>query len=231
MASAGRALEGTDYQISSTTVQIAPGGSSAVIGLTLLDDFRAEGDETIVLTLSGGSAILGQGVHTVTLTDNEPPATPPVANAGGPYAANELQFVTLDGTLTTDNGQPASTLTYEWDLDYIGNTFTPDVSGVRPTVQFLESTASRTIALRVMDVDGLSSIATTTVSVANLNPQFTQFVHTTQGNPAFAVGRGDTVQFTITAFDAPQDPVTIAFDFNNDGVFDEVRATGSNNRQ
>ncbi|MHC5543728.1 PKD domain-containing protein, partial [Singulisphaera rosea] len=55
----------------------------------------------------------------------------PVAVAGGPYRINEGDGLSLDATATTDPNQPASTLTYAWDLN--GDGIYTDAAGARPT--------------------------------------------------------------------------------------------------
>lgn len=96
------------------------------------------------------------------------PNQPPVADAGGPYDVAEGTPFRLDGTRSSDE-RPASA-TYEWDLDYDGESFHVHVVGDQPTVSYPDDFALRTIALRVTDSDGLSTIATTTVTVSNIAP-------------------------------------------------------------
>ncbi|MEX2139954.1 MAG: PKD domain-containing protein [Pirellulales bacterium] len=61
-------------------------------------------------------------------------------------------------------------LTYEWDLEFDGVTFDPEIKGEQPTVTFADNFAPRTIALRVTDSHGKSDIATTTLEVTNVSP-------------------------------------------------------------
>jgi hypothetical protein len=66
---------GSDYTfITGSPVMIAAGGNSAVIDLDINDDTQAEGDETIVLDMSGlTNATAGPNQsHTVTITDDDP---------------------------------------------------------------------------------------------------------------------------------------------------------------
>lgn len=62
----------------------------------------------------------------------------PVADAGGPYTIPEGTSVTLDASGSTDSDNP-NTLTYQWDLDYDGETFDVDVTGVAPQIFFPET--------------------------------------------------------------------------------------------
>ena len=96
----------------------------------------------------------------------------PIPNPGGPYAVPEGGVVTLDANRTF---APAGSITaYEWDFDYGGTpaSFGVDATGV--VVNFsaagLDGPLTRTVALRVRDVEGRSAIATTTVRVTNAPP-------------------------------------------------------------
>lgn len=97
------------------------------------------------------------------------PATnqPPTADAGGPYVVPEGGNLALDGAGSSDPNEPATGLTYEWDVDYDGVSFDVDATGAQPSVGFADDFAARTIALRVTDAGGLSDIATTTLEVTN----------------------------------------------------------------
>lgn len=95
--------------------------------------------------------------------------TPPQADAGGPYATRQDKNMQLDGTGSTDAEQAASTLVYEWDLRYDGSLFEIDAVGIQPDVSF-PKTGIETVALRVTDDQGSSTIATTEVQVFNAKP-------------------------------------------------------------
>ncbi|WP_077024754.1 beta strand repeat-containing protein [Fuerstiella marisgermanici] len=96
--------------------------------------------------------------------------TPPQADAGGPYTADEGSSFTLDASASTDNETASSGLTFQWDLDYDGSTFDVDATGEQPSVSFPDDFATRTIAVRVTDPDGEFDLGTTTLTVANVAP-------------------------------------------------------------
>lgn len=97
---------------------------------------------------------------------------PPTSNPGGPYIGTEGSSLSLDGSASTDPQQSSESLVYHWDLNYDGTEFTNDVSGRTVDVSLANQQATRTIALRVTDDEGLSAIETTTLRVDNVSPQF-----------------------------------------------------------
>ena len=99
------------------------------------------------------------------LGDNEAPT----AVAGGPYTIDEGGNLQLDGSVSSDL-EDGPALTYQWDLNYDGNTFDVDAVGVQPNVSFADNFSQRNIALRVTDSGDLSNIATSTLAVTNVAP-------------------------------------------------------------
>jgi hypothetical protein len=90
--------------------------------------------------------------------------TAPNAEAGGPYIVVRGGSVALDGSGSSD--PDGDTLTYEWDFNYDGITFSADATGVAPNFNPVGNfTGLRTIALRVTDPGGLSDIDTATADI------------------------------------------------------------------
>ncbi|TWT55071.1 Calx-beta domain protein [Rubripirellula amarantea] len=85
LALSGTATEGSDYTISTSTVTIAAGSSTANVTLSIVDDFDDEADvETAVVTMGTVTgAVKGVGVsHTLSINDNDdPPAIVSVSAA------------------------------------------------------------------------------------------------------------------------------------------------------
>ncbi|PYK99615.1 MAG: hypothetical protein DME19_08005 [Verrucomicrobia bacterium] len=73
----GTAVNGTDYQQLGTSVTVPAGASSATVTVTPIDDSEPEGDETVVLTISGNAAytVGSPGSATITIADNDQPAS------------------------------------------------------------------------------------------------------------------------------------------------------------
>lgn len=106
----------------------------------------------------------------------------PTAHAGGPYSGTEGGMVALDGTGSSDPNQPGGTLAYAWDLDgdgVFGETGAAagrgDEVGAQPTFSAagLDGPSAVSVALRVTDAGGLTSIAPATIQVSNAAPTAT----------------------------------------------------------
>jgi hypothetical protein len=95
---------------------------------------------------------------------------PPTPNPGGPYSGYEGSIIEFDASKSSDPVDPNTSLTYQWDLDYDGATFQIDATGMRPSVIFPDDCATRSIALRVKDSLGLTSVAATTLQIGNVAP-------------------------------------------------------------
>lgn len=88
---------------------------------------------------------------------------PPVANANGPYLGNEGSPITLDASASSD---PDGTIVlYEWDLDGDGTFET----GIPDAIIYhtYGDDYSGSIALRVVDNDGLTGTDSTIASIVN----------------------------------------------------------------
>ena len=88
---AGSATEG-DATLPVTAFSIPPGGTTATVNVTIVNDAIDEDDETVVLTLTGlvNASAGPQGSHTITITDDDDPpqvrfdpATPDRAESEG----------------------------------------------------------------------------------------------------------------------------------------------------
>jgi hypothetical protein len=95
----------------------------------------------------------------LTLTDS-----PPVADAGGPYSGNEGTIITLTATGSDPDGTP---VTFAWDLDNDGTFETP---GQSASFSAADGPFVHTVSVRVTDATGLSTVASTTVTVVNVPP-------------------------------------------------------------
>ena len=127
-----------------------------------------------------------------------PTNQPPVAEAGGPYTADEGMPASLDGSASSDpDGDP---LTFEWDLD--GDGVFGDASGALAESTFADN-GEYSVGLRVTDPLGASDTDTAVVTVNNVAP------HPAVSAVSVSAQYSDpipTVAFTAT--DVPADPLT-----------------------
>src|SRR5207237_2314670 len=83
----GTATPGADYALLSGSVTIAADQVSATITVAVIDDLLAEGDETVILTLtpSVNYTVMSPSTATVTITDNDVPGVSISAISGPPH--------------------------------------------------------------------------------------------------------------------------------------------------
>src|SRR5207302_544679 len=97
---------GVDYTLNNGTLTFAPGQSTAVIPVSLVDDALYENNETVQLTLSNPTgATLGLNrVHTLTILDNDPP--PSVSFDLSSSSGDESVSPNLSVSLSAPSGKP-----------------------------------------------------------------------------------------------------------------------------
>ncbi len=150
------------------------------------------------------------------------PNVPPTADAGGPYAANEGETITLDASGSTDPDDNIAL--YEWDLDDDGEY--DDATGTTAAVTFGDN-GSFSVGLRVTDEFGESDTDTAEVVVNNVAPTLTLDTSDAipfAGGDAF-LGRKEIKQtHQASATDPGSDDLTFRWRFGvvstyyNDGV-------------
>jgi hypothetical protein len=124
----------------------------------------------------------GQWNAFVTFKHYIPATVAPRADAGGPYSVPEGGTVALDASKSTDLNQDPSTLTYLWDLNgdgIFGETGAAATRGgevgMHPVFDAsgLGGSSTQTVRLKVIDGNGLSSVASATIGVVNQAPVVT----------------------------------------------------------
>ena len=209
--------DGDAFTITAINDMTTLGVLSLVAGVLTYDpngelDYLADGEtalQTFTYTIEDPSG--ESDTATVTITINGVNDAP-VASAGGPYVVNEGESWIVDGSASTDpdsTNPPANNndiVLYEWDLDYDG-TFNVDhssASAVSTSPVFSDDFASRTIALRVTDSAGATSIATTTLHVDNVAPTLE-----VSGNTS--VDEGSTYTLNLSSSDPGDDTISSWF--------------------
>lgn len=119
-----------------------------------------------LFTFSVSNGITDSEVASVFITVN-PVNDPPVADAGGPYAANEGEPATLDASRSADPDADGEITLYEWDLD--GDGAYDDATGATVTTAFGDQ-GTYPVGLRVTDDQGAQATVTAQVAVANVAP-------------------------------------------------------------
>ncbi len=139
---------------------------------------------------------------------------PPLVNAGPDQVTTEGSAVVLNGT-ATDPGK-LDKLTYAWDLNYDGSTFIADWGNKTASTIYPDGPATIIAAFRARDNGGGEDIDTVKITVNNVPPVITSV---SNDGP---VGEGSSLSLTVSATDAGNDPLTFAFDWQDDGTFDTV---------
>ena len=125
----GSATSGVDFEPLPGLVTVPAGASSATFTITPIDDAEVENDETVVVTLAGGSGYLvGQpGATTVVITSDDFAADLTIAVADAPPSAGAGDTVVVsDTTRNQGQGDAEATIT----AVYLSTNFTLDPGDV-----------------------------------------------------------------------------------------------------
>jgi hypothetical protein len=133
--------------------------------------------------------------------------TPPKANSGGPYTANEGALFTLDASASTDLGQNRGIVKYEWDLNNDGIF---EYSVTEPLMQISwPNDYFSIIRVQVTDRAGYTDGASTTLRINNVAP-------TIDAGTDLSIDEGGTLGFQCTITDPGiQDTHTFLWDFGD----------------
>jgi hypothetical protein len=206
LAGASQVVEGLPYTL--TLGAVSDPGPDIITGYTVSwgdgssDTFT--GPPTVGGTVQHTYATTGPATIQVSLVDHDGTHTgagqlglsvladtAPTANAGGYYTVVEGGSVQLDATQSSDPDQPASTLTYAWDFQ--GNGLFTDATGATPTytANGMAGPGPVTVYVRVTDTQGLSSITSAVINIADVAP-----TATFSNNGPVNAGSPATVAFT-----------------------------------
>lgn len=137
------------------------GDNTAGSGVSVSHSYTA-GTYMVTLTVTDDAGATASDSREIVISAPNQPQ-PPVADAGGPYAAMVGEAVQFDGTASTD--PDGSIQTYEWSFGD-GNTGT----GVGP-VHAYTMAGTYTVTLTVTDDQGMTGSATTTAEISEPNAQ------------------------------------------------------------
>ncbi|MEZ4433120.1 MAG: PKD domain-containing protein [bacterium] len=197
-------------------VTIAPGATAAILTLVVHEAGRVAAIDEVdyLLRARDGDVLFG-------LTDDErrairnfdvdPQNGAALADAGGPYNAAEGEQVQLSASGSFDpEGQP---LTYEWDFD--GDGQYDDAVGPN-AFHTLPDDGVYTIALRVRDAGGKVDLDTARIVVRNVAPRVDGV------NTDSPIGEGQRLNVDVQVTDPGADALTFEFDWDGDGVYEEL---------
>jgi len=177
----------------------------------LATDLGSDDDSASAIALQPDGKILLAGYTCTGNTDYDfalvryrmtTPNRPPIARAGGPYSVSEGATIPLSAAASSD--PDADPLTYHWDYNYDGITFSSDATGLTPTFSAaaLDGPSSLTVALRATDPSGATSLTTAVVNITNVAPTVT-------AGPDTTVDEAQLVQLAASFSDpAPADTHT-----------------------
>jgi PKD repeat protein len=163
----GTATNGSDYTVLAGplgSVNILAGASSATVTVKPIDDAEYEGDETVVLTLTGNPAYqLGApGTATVTIQDNDLPTVSIVATS-----PNAAEIGPVPGLLTVSRtGITTSSLTVNYTTSGTA-TSGSDYVALSGSLVIQAGAASATITCTPIDDDVLEGSETVTVTLSS----------------------------------------------------------------
>ncbi len=182
----------------------------------------------------GGSVLVSKGL---TLVVNN---AAPTASFGptGPVPEGGLATVRFSGATHASPATTAAGFRYAFDLDGDGKfdlgdgTYAGSVSSTDALLPaaLTANAGTRTVRGRVIEVNGLSSDYTATVTVTNVAPTATPLTPTATGTgPGGTVVPGDPVTIGVTQATDPSAAdragLRYSFDFQGDGTFDVTGST------
>jgi hypothetical protein len=194
---AGTAINGTDYQSLSGSVSIPAGAASAVVTVTPIDDTTVEGNETVILTVSGNAAytVGSPSGATITIADNDQAQPPTVTVAA--TDANAAEAGPDRGTFSVSRtGDTSSALTVNYTIagTAINGTDYQSLSG---TVNIPAGAASATVTVTPIDDTTVEDNETV---ILTLSPK-----------SGYTVGSPDSATVTIADNDQPsQGPAVVS---------------------
>ncbi len=182
-------------------------------GSSASQSFPTSGTKTVRLRVTDNDGLTADATKTVTVGNRAPSASFDLA----PAAPLTGESVTFTSTSSDPDGSIAG---QAWDLDNDGSF--DDGTGSSASQSFPTS-GTKTVRLRVTDNDGLTGVATRTVSVGNRGPSVS-FGY----SPPFPV-TGQAVTFTSTSSDPDGSIAGQAWDLDNDGSFDDGTGSSASN--
>ncbi|WP_445475358.1 PKD domain-containing protein [Methanococcoides methylutens] len=150
----------------------------------------------------------------VLMTVGTAAAVPPVADANGPYEADEGAVVTLDASASYD--LDGDLVMWEWDLDNDGSF--DDALGETTDVMYADN-GIYNIAVRVTDEGGATDFDSTTVTINNVAPDV-------YAGPDATINEGDTFDSSGSFTDPGDDTWTATVEYGDGSPGELLTLTG-----
>ena len=218
----GTATIGADYTLPAGTLSFAPGETTKLVPLVLVDDTAVESGETVVLTLSAasGATLTSLTTHTVTITDDDLPvvtlaATDAAASENGDPGQWTLTRTGATTVALTVTFTVAGTATSGTDYTALGTTLTIPTGATSATlaltpladaVNEIAETVSLTLATNASYTVGTAAAATVTIADTN-----TPVVTLAATDAAASETGPDTGTFTVTRTGSTAAALTVSF--------------------
>ena len=189
----GTATSASDYTALVTTVSFSARSTTVNIPVVITDDSSDEASETVIITLTDGSAYdLGTTTaHTLTITDNDdpPPATPVVSiSAGSPVAEGTAASFTLSASPA-----PGSAVTLSYTVTQSGDFVSSSNRGTK-TVSLSSGSGTITVPTVNDSLDEANGSVTVT-----LNTGTGYSVHNSDGADTVTVTDDDMTEVSFAA--------------------------------
>ena len=225
----GTATAGSDYTALSGTVTVSKGATTATIPVTVIDDGAHELDETVVLTLVGGTGykVGGSAAHTLTIAANDTPTVSfaSASQSAGEGAGKRNVKVTLDTTPA-----PGTSIKFRYTVggtatsgsDYTGYyisdlppawwTLLSGVTATNIPVTIIDDSAregSETVVVKLIGCTGcqVGSPRTHTLTIVDDDGPAVSFASASQ-----SAGEGaGTRNVEVTLEEAPASDITLAY--------------------
>jgi PKD repeat protein len=184
--------------------------SMDVSGILINHTYMDDGTYRFMARAYDSDGSLTQIIRTITVTDVEP-----IANITASTLVDEGVPFDVDGS--DSFSFPDDLVAHEWDFHFDG-TFDVEDTGETANFTYMDN-GTYTVALRVRDDDGSSTIATMEVSVEDLHPMATIIA-------PIMVDEGTLMALTAAASSFPDDIVKLEWDFFYNGTLFERQANG-----